>query len=126
MGSTTGNQAYYSSAPPPPAMTTFVPPQKSPPLPQSQGMPNNQMPQQSAMGAPMQPQGQSPFASLWTGAMLGSLLSQALAPGLSGMANGMPGMGGQMPQGAPNALGPSGFSTGSTAARGGGVGTGGR
>lgn len=118
-GSTSSTVPTYTAPQLPASQTAFNSPQSQFPNAPSQINPNqpniNRGP--SPMGN-MSPGG-GPFAALWQGAMLGSLLSQAMIPGMGGMGNGnMPG-GGQMPSGAPNPGGPSGFSPGGGAPGGG-------
>jgi len=71
---------------------------------------SGQFPTPQPGSSPMGDTGGSPYAGLWTGLMLGSLLSQAMNP-MAGGAGGPMG-GGMMPMGAPSTFGPGGFTPG--------------
>lgn len=117
-GSTSSTVPTYTAPGLPPSETKFNSPQSQFPSQNAQINPNQ--PQMNKSPMPFGNGGQGgPFASLWQGAMLGSLLSQAMLPGMGAMGNGGQPGGGQMPQGAPNPGGPSGFSPGGGAPGGG-------
>lgn len=111
LGGTVSGQSTFSG---PPGQNTVTPPNQAFPTPQ----PGSAGPGAAGLSHPLM--------GLWAGAMLGSLLSQALGPGSNqpgGQGGPMPG--GMMPMGAPSPFGPSGFTpglrgTGSTSGGGGG------
>lgn len=100
-GGTVTGQSTFTGPSVPPSLTGFNPPNVSNPTPQ----PGSAGQGAAGLGHPL--------AGLWAGAMLGSLLSQALSPGSNTPGGqGGPMGGGMMPQGAPSPFGSSGFTAG--------------